>query len=253
MILDHPIIGERYFFPRREQLDQPFVVECDGAALACYHAPAPAGALTFVHFHGNGEVVADYVPDYADAIAAMGLGVCLVEYRGYGGSTGTPALAAMLDDVDQVVDALALPTRELVVYGRSVGSLYALELAHRHPDLAGLVLESGIADLLERLLLRVTPAELGVTSGALAAAVAERFDHRAKLAGYRGPLLVLHARDDDMVDWSHARKHFDWAASAAADKELVLFEYGGHNALMSANWPRYLATLEAFVRAKCRV
>ena len=247
MILDHPTISERYFFPRHESFDRPFWVDAGDVRLACYYAGTPAGDLTFVHFHGNGEVVADYLPDYVDAMLMLGLNVCLVEYRGYGASTGVPALCAMLDDVDAVVAALAVPAERLIVYGRSVGSLYALELAHRHPGIAGLVLESSIADLHERLLLRVTPEELGVTEQALAAAVAERFDHRAKLGSYRGPLLVMHALDDDLVDPAHGQLHFQWAGSADHDKELVLFDYGGHNALMAANWPRYVGTLEAFV------
>jgi len=246
MLLDHPIIAERYFFPRPDALSDPFVVACAGGDLDCFVDRPHAGAKTFVHFHGNGEVAADYVPDYTDAVAAMGVNVCLAEYRGYGSSTGRPALAGMLDDVEDLFRALEVEESELVVYGRSVGALYAIEMAERHPGLAGLVLESGIADLHERLLLRVSPAEIGAGAAELEAAVAERFDHRRKLAAYRGPLLVMHARDDELVHWSHGQRNHDWAGSS--DKQLGCFDDGGHNALMAANWSRYLETLEAFVR-----
>ena len=63
------------------------------------------------------------------------------------------------------------PASELIFFGRSVGSIFAIEAASRFPDAAGLVLESGIADVLERLLLRVQPEELGVTAQELAAVV----------------------------------------------------------------------------------
>ena len=53
----------------------------------------------------------------------------LAEYRGYGGSTGEPSLVAMLDDVDAIFSALGRPAGELVVYGRSIGSIYAIEFA----------------------------------------------------------------------------------------------------------------------------
>ncbi len=245
MLLDHPIISERYFFPRRAPIASPFVVPCDGAELHCYLRRAEGAAKTFLHFHGNGEVVADYVPDYTDAIAAMGVGVCMAEYRGYGGSSGQPALARMLGDVDAVFDTLEIEERDLVVYGRSVGALYAIEMAYRHPGIAALVLESGIADLHERLLLRLSPEEIGATASELEAAVEASFDHQRKLAGYRGPLLVMHARDDELVHFSHAQRNHDWAAGT--DKELVFFDYGGHNALMAANWPRYLETLQQFL------
>ena len=42
--------------------------------------------ITMVHFHGNGEAVADYIPDMAEVFADLGLNSLFVEYREYGGS-----------------------------------------------------------------------------------------------------------------------------------------------------------------------
>jgi hypothetical protein len=248
MLLDDTTISTRYFFPRRAPIDDPFEVRAgDGSMLACYHSAPHANAKTFLHFHGNGEVVGDYIPDYVEAINGMGLNVFLAEYRGYGGSTGEPAMQSMLGDVEHIARAVGVPDHELIVYGRSVGSIYAIELAHRRPSIAALIIESGIADVHERLVLRVQPRELGVTADELRAAVAESFDHESKLGRYQGPLLVIHAQDDDLVDWSHAQRNHRWAASE--DKELLLFQSGGHNAIMAANWDRYLRGLKRFFDA----
>ncbi len=246
-LLDHPIVTERYFFPRRAPLAAPLLVEVAGGAarLACHHRPAPPGRPTLLFFHGNGEIVADYQQDWVHAIGALGVGVFLAEYRGYGGSTGTPALAAMLDDVPEFVRALGVPPERLVAYGRSVGSLYAIECAARFSALGGLVIESGIADVLERLRLRLRADELGATEAELEAAVRARFDHRAKLGAYRGRLLVMHTRDDELVGFDHAERNLAWAGTS--DKRLVAFERGGHNALLVHNWLRYLDELEAFL------
>ena len=253
MLLDHPRITERLFFPRKQPLAHPFRVPCPGAELACHHQVAgPPGGhsgkrRTFIHFHGNGEVVADYVPDHADAMVELGVDVFFAEYRGYGGSTGKPGLSSIPDDVDAIVAALGQPALQLIVYGRSLGSLYAVELAHRHPGVAGLIIESGIADVLERLLVRVRPDELGVTRDELAATVSKHFDQQRKIAGYGGRLLIMHAKDDEILDVSHARRNHAWSASP--QKQLVLFERGGHNALLSTNWPQYLDTLRRFIAA----
>ncbi len=60
-ILDHPLIAQRYFFPRRCRFPSPLLVEAGGATLACsFHAAGP-GALTVIHFHGNGEIVARFL------------------------------------------------------------------------------------------------------------------------------------------------------------------------------------------------
>ena len=124
-LLDHATLGARLFFPLQEPAPDPFLVDAGGVTLACCsRAPHPDGP-TLVHFHGNGEVVGDYVPEWADAWHAAGFNVFLAEYRGYGGSGGEPALVAMLDDVDAVFAAVGGPADRMVVYGRSIGSIYA--------------------------------------------------------------------------------------------------------------------------------
>jgi len=243
-ILDHPTLSQRYFFPRREAPPDIFWIEGQGARLACaYVAPHP-GALTLVHFHGNGEVVADYLPDVAADLTALGVNVLFAEYRGYGASTGEPGLARILDDIPAIVTALPVVPGRLVAFGRSVGSLYAVELAHRFPETAGLIIESGIADPLERILLRVRPEELETTAAELAAEVRARLDPRAKLTAYPGPVLVLHAQDDSMVDFSHAERNAGYARRAT----LRLLPEGDHNSIFDENREEYLAALAQFLK-----
>lgn len=243
-ILDHPLIAARYFFPRPGPPPTPLLVDCGPARLACHLADVPDRRGTLVHFHGNGEIVADYLPDFADIVGRMGWSCLLAEYRGYGGSTGQPALGAMLDDVERVVQALGRPEQELVFFGRSVGSIYAIQAAARFPDAAGLVLESGIADVLERLLLRVHPAELGLDGQEFAEAVRARLDHRSKLAAFPGRVLVLHTRHDGLVDLSHGERLHAWASGP---KRLRVFERGDHNSIMWANGQEYFAELGALL------
>src|SRR5512138_588972 len=246
-LLDHPLVAARYFFPRRAFIPEPRWVDAGDARLACAlrrtDAPDP---LTVVHFHGNGEVVADWLEDgLADAITGrLGCDLLLAEYRGYGLSTGAPRLGRMLDDVEAIVRAAGVPPERIVLFGRSVGSIFAIEAAARFPSAAGLVLESGIADVLERLLLRVEPEEVGATAAAFEAAVAARLDHRAKLAAYPGPVLVMHALHDDLVPAAHARRLAEWAAGPVI---LKLFEHGDHNSLLAANACAYLAAVAELV------
>src|SRR5690606_18618968 len=108
--------------------------------------------FTMVHFHGNGEAVADYLPYLADWFAEMRLNSLFVEYREYGGSTGKAQLVAMLGDGEAAMKAAGISPEKAIVFGRSIGSLYAVELASRQPAIAGLIIESGIADPAERFL-----------------------------------------------------------------------------------------------------
>jgi pimeloyl-ACP methyl ester carboxylesterase len=243
-ILDHPTLSQRYFFPRRDAPPSIYWIDCKEARLACAYIAPHRDALTLVHFHGNGEVVADFIPDLAADLTALGVNVLFAEYRGYGASSGAAGMACILEDVPQIVNALSISPNRLIVFGRSVGSLYAVELVHRFPETAGLIIESGIADPLERILLRVRPEELNVTAMQLADEVRSRLNPQPKLNAYHGRVLVLHAENDSMVDSSHAVRNARYAKRAT----LRLLPEGDHNSIFDENREEYLATLAAFLK-----
>lgn len=245
-ILNHPLISQRYFFPSRVNLPDPFWVDVDGAKLACYyHQPYP-NAKTIVHFHGNGEVAGDYLSDFVPAVEQLGCNCFLAEYRGYGMSTGIPALETMLNDAKRIITATGQSPERLVLFGRSVGSIYAIHAASRFPHIAGLIIESGIADPLERLLLRIAPEELGVSEAQLQTAVEQSLNHQTKLARFNGATLVMHTRHDGLVDVTHADRLYAWAGPP---KTLQIFERGNHNSILYANYQAYVQTIQKFIAA----
>lgn len=246
-ILDHDAISGRYLFPQDRRVDDPFVVQADGAELACYRRIVDAAALTMVHFHGNGEAVADYVPFLADIFAEMELNSLFVEYREYGGSSGKAQLVAMLPDGQQAMDACGIAPEQAIVFGRSIGSLYAIELAARTPSIAGLIIESGIADPSERFLKYADLASTGIDESVVKDEILQHFNHEQKLSQYNSPLLVLHTENDGLIDISHAERIFDWVGSR--QKKLVRFPDGNHNTIFRANAMEYLASVTDFVKS----
>jgi len=243
-ILSHRLISERYFFPRHGSFADPFWVDCGDARLACSYHEIDPQAKTLVHFHGNGEIVDDWRGDFVGLIQQMGCNVFLAELRGYGQSSGQPQLGKMLEDVVPTIEALGRPASELIFFGRSVGSIFAIEAAARFPQAAGMIIESGVADVLERLLLRVQPQELGCSADELNATVAEYLDHQQKLAAYPGPLLVMHTQHDGLVDVSHGQRLYQWAAGK---KNLKVFPQGNHNDIMFVNAREYFSLLAEFI------
>ncbi len=243
-ILDHPLVSERYFFPRREALQDACWVELPDCNLACWRSPPRPGALTLLYFHGNGELVSDYLPEIAEALLALGVDLVLVEYRGYGLSTGKPSLCGMLGDGAQVVQALGLDPERTVAFGRSVGSIYAIHTVSLLPQLAGLVIESGIADPTERVLMRVDPAELGVSTEQLLEQGSRWLDHETKLASFQGPTLIMHTRFDGLVEVDNALRLHEWAPEP---KELLIFPRGTHNSILAWNWQAYMDKLAEFL------
>ncbi len=209
-LLDHPLISERYFFPEHVPLADAVEVPVEGGVLACWRSRPPSDRPVLVHFHGNGERVQHWISPFVSVADLQGFDVFLAEYRGYGGSTGTPALVGMLDDVVPIMTAVGVASKRVVAFGRSVGSIYAIELAHRFPDIAGLVLESGIADVAQRLLVR-----------------------------------VQHAEQDALVTIDHAVRNHAWAGSS--NKRLVRFPDGDHNTILAANASEYIVQVRRFL------
>jgi len=235
-ILDHPAISGHYLFP------QPRF-----PTLACYRKVVDPEEYTVVHFHGNGETVADYVPDVADMFAELGLNSLFVEYREYGASTGQARLVSMLGDGEAIVKAAGLAPEKVIAFGRSIGSLYAIELVHRQPSVAGLILESGIADPSERFLTYADLTAAEMSEDEVVAEVKRHFNHKKKLSQYTNPLLILHTENDGLVDISHAERNYKWAGST--QKRLVRFPRGSHNTIFSVNMNEYLTAVGKFVDA----
>jgi pimeloyl-ACP methyl ester carboxylesterase len=246
-MLDHPIVSSRYFFPRREPFTDPYwIIAADGSRLACYYRSVHPDAKTVVYFHGNGEVVADYLPGFPDWIAQAGHNVLLAEYRGYGMSTGHPSLVGMLDDVISIIQSLNISERQIILFGRSIGSLHALHGVYRRPQLAGLIIESGVADITERFFQRVAPEELGTSQTDIVKELKTHFDYARKLGSFQGKTLIMHARFDELLDARHAEMLY---AAAQEPKQLRIFDRGGHNDIFYRNQEEYMQLVEAFLAA----
>ena len=100
-------------------------------------------------------------------------------------STGQKVVWIAFDDGEAAIKAAGLTPERVIAFGRSIGSLYAIELVHRQPAIAGLILESGIADPSERFLTYADLTAAGVTESDVIAEVEQHFNHKKKLSKYR--------------------------------------------------------------------
>ena len=202
-----------------------------------------AGATepTLLFFHGNGEIVADY-EDLGVLYVQQGINFLPIDYRGYGRSTGTPTVAAMMRDC-QVIFAFAQEwlnqkgfSGPLVVMGRSLGSASALELAFLHQDrLDGLIVESGFAYAGPLLKL------LGVDVQALGFTEEIGFRNVDKIRQWHKPLLVIHAEFDHIIPFAEGQALFE--ACPAAQKTLLEVAGANHNDILLVGFDAYLAAV----------
>jgi pimeloyl-ACP methyl ester carboxylesterase len=116
----------------------------DGEHLkAIWHAPQEGHGVV-LYLHGNLQnLAAPWRAQRLNEMAAIGLGVMGVEYRGFGGSTGHPSEAGLITDAETAYDYAVkqAPGAKIALFGDSLGTGVAVALATRRP-VAGLLLDS---------------------------------------------------------------------------------------------------------------
>jgi hypothetical protein len=172
----------------------------DAEASGLFLAPRPAAgrAPLIIFMHGNGELADDWIPEF-ESPRTWGVGVLLVEYPGYGRAPGAPSEKSITAAVQAAYDWAAAdpridPTR-IVAYGRSLGGGAAARLAVDR-KVAALILESAFTSVADFAAGFLAPSFL----------IRDPFDNRQALRAYRGPLLVIHGRQDRVVPIAHGRE-----------------------------------------------
>src|SRR5713101_4979804 len=177
----------------------------DGERLAGWWIPAraqPARAHV-LFFHGNAGNVSHRL-EHALALTAAGLDVLLVDYRGYGRSTGRPSEQGLYRDARASLAALraggVVDAARIVYMGESLGGAVALWLALQDPP-AGLVLQSAFTSLrdMARVHYPWVPAAL----------VGDGFPSLDRIPTLRAPVLILHGDRDEIVPVAQGRALYD--------------------------------------------
>ncbi|BCM92292.1 putative protein [Abditibacteriota bacterium] len=173
-------------------------VSLHGWFLPC-RAESEATGFTLLYFHGNAGNISHGLSK-CRTFVELGLDVLAIDYRGYGQSEGRPSEKGTYSDASAAYDYLTqqrhTPSEKIVVYGESLGSGVAVDLAARVPVRA-VVLEApftSIADVAQRIFwfLPVHPF------------VRNRYDSIRKISCINAPLLLLHSRNDEFFRIRHS-------------------------------------------------
>ncbi len=175
-----------------------------------------------IFFHGNGELVDDLSPEL-EQLRQMDCGLLLVEYPGYGHSSGRPHQRSLEETALSAYDALIqrpeVDVSRIVAFGVSLGSAPALTLAVNRP-IRALILAAPLTSLRPFGYRRLFPSFL----------LHDTFDNIDLIKGYEGPMLVLHGQHDEIIPFSHGQR-----LSRASVKSKLALLNAGHNDLLEAD------------------
>jgi alpha-beta hydrolase superfamily lysophospholipase len=206
----------------RFQFDQPFTevwIPVEGATLHALHFKQanPRGVVFFLH--GNAGHLVTWTTG-VDFYRRVNYDLFIVDYRGYGKSTGHIESEAQLHaDARAAYDAMAPLYRDkpIVIYGRSLGTALAASLAR---------------DVDPRLLILVSPFS------SLGAAAAQQYPWAPGwilkyplrtdtiIGDVKSPILLVHGSDDKLIPLAHSER---LKALARAPTELLVVPGAGHN------------------------
>jgi len=222
-----------YSFTFNQSYKEYFIPTSDGESLnvLLFNTPQPSKGL-ILYFHGNADNLqrwGEYAVDFTD----LGYDVLLLEYRGFGKSTGTPSEVNLYADASTFMQwaQTNVPHSRLIIYGRSLGSAVASHLATEFTP-ALLILETpfdeikGVVYPPFRPFLYFLPAR-------------HTFSNKQNLLRVKSRKVIIHGTDDWVVPLSSALK---LKPLLGPEDKFVIVEEGGHKNLR--DYDVYHATLK---------
>lgn len=234
------------YFPEREFLATPDSVGLDyqdqffqtssGRKLHGWFIPHSQTKVTFLFFHGNAGNISHRL-EKLKIFHDMGVSTFIIDYSGYGQSEGKPSEENLYEDgeasFNYAIQNLNLDPKKLFLYGESLGSAVAIELAIQK-EVAGIILE-GAFTTLKDLARNHMPF--------LALLAKTQYNNLEKIAQVQVPILFIHAKLDEISPFEQALQLYQKSPSR---KEHLWLEEGGHNDAFWLGRKAYAKALQTF-------
>lgn len=209
----------------------------DGVTLDGWFVPVARGAPSLLFLHGNAGDIGGRV-DKVAMFHQLGLNVLIVDYRGYGRSSGRPSERGLYTDAAAAYDYLAsrpdVDPGRIVVYGASLGGAVAVDVASRRKP-AAVILDSTFTSAADmgRVIMPVIPSFL----------IHMKFDSLDKIRMVTAPKLFIHSPDDETVPYRLGRKLYE----AAPEPKRFLKTTGSHNEGYAFSRQAYIEEIRDFL------
>jgi len=227
--------ARRAAIAQRSSVESLFIDAADGTRLHAWHVRAAPGSSLVMYFGGNAEEVSWMLDDAARRTPEASW--LLVDYRGYGASGGSPSEKALVEDALGWYDKISPQYKAVYVFGRSLGSGVAVQLAAQRP-IAGVILVAPFDSLVEvgKHYYPFLPVNWMLR---------HRFDSVALAPKISAPLLCVVATRDEIIPAVHSKRLYDaWGGP----KTLVELVGAGHNS--TDNAANYWSSIVAFLKTK---
>ena len=212
----------------------------DNERLHGWFVPADGARGVVLFFHGN----AGNISHRLDSIAIfnrLGLDTLIIDYRGYGESSGkTSEQGTYLDAqaaCDYLVSDRGVPAERIVIFGRSLGGAIGAWLGSQHRP-AAVIIESSFSSGVD-MAKRLYPFLPAILITRL------RYPVVKFAARLQSPVLVVHSRDDEIIPFEMGKAIYN----AVKQRKAFLELRGDHNAGFYISRQQYIPALDDFIES----
>src|SRR5687768_7963593 len=201
------------------QGEEVILQSADGVRVTVWHVPARESMPVVIYFQGNGGGL-NLRAERFRKLTADGTGLVALNYRGYGGSGGSPSEAGIILDAKAAHDFAAqrYGADRIALWGESLGTGVAVALAAEHP-VARVILESpysSIADVAASIYWFV-PVRL---------LLLDSFRSDQRIAKVTAPVLVVHGERDNIIPITYGERLYQLIPGP---KRFIRLPNAGHN------------------------
>jgi fermentation-respiration switch protein FrsA (DUF1100 family) len=207
----------------------------DGVKIHGWWLKRDGSPLATLFLHGNGDNITYYTPHVQEIVAA-GSSVLILDYRGYGKSSGRPSEQGLYRDSEAGFIYLlgkGYRAEQIILHGQSLGSAVAIDLASRRPC-AALILEApftSASDVAGTLIPFIGPL------------LVRSFNSLPKIRWIRVPMFFMQGDRDEVIPLRLGQKLY---AAAQGSKTFWIIPGAGHNDILETAGPEYRQRLSAF-------
>ena len=212
----------------------------DGQQIHGWYIPVADSKGTVLFFHGNAGNISHRLESIA-VFNRMGVDVLIVDYRGYGQSSGKPSEQGLYADGEAawtyLTNQRGIDPGRIIIFGRSLGGIVGASVAaNRSPG--GLIIESSFTSGIDmaRQIYWFLPAKLITRL---------EFPLLDFVREVQSPVLVIHSRDDEIIPFEMGEAIYEGIESA--DKTFLEI-WGGHNTGFYLSEAVYIPAIGKFVR-----
>lgn len=220
----------------RKNLEELFIDTPDGAKLHGYFMPAKEKTnKTVIFLHGNDLNINRWYLAPMNLQEHVPVNFLIVDYRGYGKSTGQPSAKGVITDALAMYKYLinkGYKSDDISVYGRSLGGAVALELASRANVRSAVVQSSFIT--FRDLIKAHKPSIYSLLFKK------NLFNSKKNIQKVNTPILISHGTEDKLIPLSHAYELYE---NANEPKKLIVLNGAGHEHLKEFYTEEYFKAL----------